>query len=165
MPSVPLVSEDHWERVARDFEDVGPEACIADIVDELRTDNPHYLAIARRCAHDALDEAGALTGFLKFYRILAFGARDRGELVPRIAPQSLDVVDTLIVEFGEDRLVTLAAETLCEENGCLAAMAHGFASRSSDYLVVMQGFAALYYCLSVQATIDSLSSRPSTGRL
>lgn len=164
MPSVPLVSEDHWERVARDFDDIGPEACVGQIVAELRTDNPHYLAIARRCARDAVDEAGTFAGFAKFYRILALCARDRGEPVPRIAPQTLDVVDTLVAEFGEDRFVALAAETLCEENACLAAMAHGFASRSSDYLMVMQGFAVLYNCISVQATISGLSPRSGAER-
>ncbi len=165
MPTVPLVSEHHWERVARDFDDVGPEACVAEIVDELRADNPHYLAIARRCARDAADAPGTFTGFAKFYRVLTLGARERGSGVPRIAPQTLDVIDTLVSEFGEAQFVALATETLCTENAWLAAMAHGFASRKPDYPMVMKGFAVLYNCLSVQATIDGLSSRPDGARL
>ncbi|MET1083424.1 MAG: hypothetical protein ABWY12_10310 [Burkholderiales bacterium] len=164
MASLPPVPERHWERVARDFDDVGPEACVREIVEELLAANPHYLAIARRCARDAAEEAGAFTGFAKFYRILALDARDRGSAVPRIGAQTLDVIDTLIEEFGEERFIVLATELLCEENPCLSQMADSFASRQQDYLTVMQGFVLLYKCLSVQATIDGLTARFDAGR-
>ena len=163
MATLPLVSERHWERVARDFDDVGPEACVAEIVEELRAENPHYLAIARRCARDAGDEAGAFTGFATFYRILGLDARERGRAVPRITAQTLDVIDTLIEEFGEEQLMVLATEMLCEENPSLAQMADSFASRQQDYLTVMQGFVLLYKCLSVQAMIDGLTARFDAG--
>ena len=163
MATLPLVSQRHWERVSRDFDDVGPDACVAEIVEVLSGENPHYLAIARRCARDSADEARAFTGFAKFYRILALEARDRGAAVPRIAAQTLDVIDTLIEEFGEERLIALATEMLCEENPHLAQMADSFASGRRDYLTVMKGFVLLYKCLSVQAMIDGLTARPDSG--
>ena len=158
MTTLPLVSERHWERVARDFDDVGPQACIAEIVEQLRAQNPHYLAIAQRSAADAGDEASAFTGFAQFYRILDLDARDRGGAVPRITAQTLDVIDALVEEFGEEQFIVLATEMLCEENPFLSQMAHSFASRR-DYLTVMKGFVLLYKCLSVQATINGLTTR------
>ncbi|KRA84009.1 hypothetical protein [Altererythrobacter sp. Root672] len=163
MTTLQPVSERHWERVARDFDDVGPQACVAEIVEQLRAENPHYLAIAKRCARDDGDEAGAFTGFAKFYRILALDARDRGGVVPRIAAQTLDVIDTLIEEFGEEQFIALAAEMLCDENPVLVQMADSFASRQQDFLRAMQGFVVLYKCLSVQAVIDGLTARFGAG--
>lgn len=165
MPTLPPVSERHWERVVRDFDDVGPQACVAEIVEDLRKENPHYLAIARRCASDAADEARAFTGFAKFYRILALDARERNTSVPRITAQTLDVVDALLEELGEERFIVLATETLCGENPSLSQMADSFASPGHDYLTVMQGFVLLYNCLSTQAVIDGLTAgfRSSAG--
>ena len=163
MATLPLVSQRHWERVSRDFDDVGPDACVAEIVEVLSGENPHYLAIARRCARDSADEARAFTGFAKFYRILALDAREQGVAVPRITAQTLDVIDTLIEEFGEERFIVLATEMLCEENPILAQMSESFASRQQDFLTVMQGFVLLYKCLSVQAMIDGLTARFGTG--
>lgn len=161
--TLPFVSERHWERVAREFEDLGPTVCIAEIVEQLNADNPRYLATARRCAEDAVNEAGAFTGFAKFYRIMALDARERRADVPRISAQTLDVIGTLIEEFGEETFVLLATELLCEENSCLAQMADSFASRQPDYLTIMQGFVVLYKCLSVQAAIDGLAARYGSG--
>lgn len=159
MPTLPSVSDRHWERVARDFDDIGPEACVAEIMNEMRANNPRYLAIARRCARDTEDPTGTFTGFAKFYAVVALGAHEHGRAVPRIASQTLDVIDTLVQEFGEDCFVTLATELLWRENASLAAMAHSFASPRPDYLTIMQGFAVLYNCLSMQGKIDSLSAR------
>lgn len=158
MIALPLVSDRHWERVARDFDDVGPDACLAETIDELSAENPHYLAIARRCAGDTVRPANTLVGFAKFYRILAAEAGERGGGVPRITPQTLDLIDALLEEFGEAAFIGLATALMCEENPCLSQMADSFASRQPDYLTVMQGFALLYRCLSVQATTDRLTS-------
>ena len=160
---LPFVSERHWERVARDFEDLGPAVCVAEIVARLETDNPRYLAVARRCASAAADEAGVFTGFATFYGIIGREARERGALVPRIADQTLEVIDALLQEFGEDQFVVLSTGLLCGENPCLAQMADSFASRQSDSLTIMQGFVLLYKCLSMQATIDGLAARYGSG--
>jgi len=163
LAALPLVREFSWECVARDFDDVGPEACVAEILDDLLAHNPHYLEMALRCAKDLDDPERIMTGFAMFYRILAHGARIRGGAVPRITPETRDIVSTLIGEFGEERFVLLAIDTLRDENPCLLQMADGFSSRRENYLTVMQGFALLYKCLAAQAVTDRLMTLTSSG--
>ena len=154
--ALPRIDERLWERVARDFDDVGPEACMAEILDDLLVHNPHYLEMALRGAHDARDSDRALTGFGMFYRILSLGARDRGRPLPRITPVTRDTIAALVGECGEAQFMTLATETLREENPCLMQMADSFASRHDDYLGIMQVFVLLYKSLSAQGVIDRL---------
>lgn len=162
--ALPPIDERLWERVARDFDDVGPDACIAEIVDELLFDNPHYLEMALRCAHDLGDPDLLLAGFGMFYRMLALGARERGAPLPCITPETRDAIASLAGEFGESQFVLLATDTLRTENPCLLQMADGFASRRENYLGTMQAFALLYKCLSAQAAIDSLGDRHGYDR-
>jgi hypothetical protein len=154
--TLPLVHEVFWERVARDFENVGPEACLAEIVDELLVDNPHFLETAIRCARDSNAPQRVLTGFAMYYRILALGARDRGGALPRIAIETRDAIATLVSELGDRQFTSLATDTLRDENPCMMQMADSFASRSPNYLLVMQGFVLLYRMLSAQAVVDGL---------
>jgi hypothetical protein len=154
--TLPLVHEIFWERVARDFENVGPEACMAEIVDELLVQNPHFLETAIRCARDSNAPQHVLAGFAMFYRILALGARDRGGALPRITIETRDAIAALASEFGDAQFTSLATDTLRDENPCMMQMADSFASRFSDYLLVMQGFVLLYRMLSAQAVIDGL---------
>jgi hypothetical protein len=149
--------------VARDFDDVGPEACMTEILDELLAHNPHYLEMALRCAKDLADPERILTGFAMFYRILAHGAHDQGAAVPRITPETRDIVGTLIGEFGEERFVLLATETLRDQNPYLLQMADSFSSRHEEYLAIMQGFALLYKCLAAQAAIDRMMRLTGSG--
>jgi hypothetical protein len=157
--ALPLIDERLWERVARDFDDVGPDACMAEILDELLVHNPHYLEMAMRCARDVGDSQRMLAGFGMFYRILSLGARECGIPLPRITPDTRDVIAELAGECGEVQFVMFATETLREENPCLMQMADSFASRHDDYLGIMQAFALLYKSLSAQAVIDGLSGR------
>jgi hypothetical protein len=154
--TLPSVHEIFWERVARDFENVGPEACMAEIVDELLAQNPHYLEIAIRSACDSGAPERVLTGFAMFYRILALGARDRGGALPRITLETRDAIAALVSELGEAQFTSLATDTLRDENPCMMQMADSFASRFPNYLLVMQGFVLLYRMLSAQAVIDGL---------
>lgn len=148
-----------WERVARDFDDVGPEACMAEILDELLAHNPHYLEMAARSARDFGDPHRILTGFGMFYRILELGALELGGALPRITPETRDVVTAMISEFGDEQFVLLATETLGRENPCLLQMADGFASRHSNYLGIMAGFALLYKALSAQLVTEGLNRK------
>lgn len=163
MAVLPLVHEIYWERVARDFDDVGPEACMTEIVDELLAHNPHYLEMALRCVADLNDPEAVMTGFAMFYRILALDARDRGGAVPRITAETRDVVSALIGEFGEERFLLLATETLHDQNPWLLQMADSFASRHPDHLAIMQGFALLYKCLAAQAASNRIATPASGG--
>ncbi|MDB5699684.1 MAG: hypothetical protein JWN69_2488 [Alphaproteobacteria bacterium] len=156
MVALPPVDEIFWERVAREFDDAGPEACMADILDELLTHNPLYLEMATRYARDCHNPDRVLTGFAMFYRIIALASRDRGRTVPRITNDTRDAITTLIGEFGEERFTLLATETLHGENPYLLQMADSFASPSDNHLIIMQGFVLLYKALSAQAVIDGL---------
>jgi hypothetical protein len=156
---LPRIDERVCERVARDFDDVGPEACLAEILDELLAHNPHYLEVAMRIARDVGAPEHMLPGFTIFYRILWLGARERGRPLPRITPDTRDAIAALADECGEAQFVSLATQTLLDRNPCLLQMADRFAARHDDYLGIMQGFALLYKSLSAQAVIDGLGSR------
>ncbi len=156
--ALPLIDLRLWERVARDFDDVGPDACISEIFDELLAHNPHYLEMALRSARDVGDPEGMFAGFAMFYRILSLGACERGSVLPRITPETRDAIAALAGECGDAQFVMLATDTLRAENPCLMQMADGFASRHEDYLGIMQAFALLYKSLSAQALINGLRS-------
>ena len=161
MVTIPAVDEILWERVARDFDNVGPEACMAEIVDDLLAQNPHYLEIAMRCARDTGHSKRVLIGFAMFYQILALDARDRGTVVPRITIETRDAIAGLIGELGDGPFTLLAVDALRLGNPCLMQMADSFASRFENYLDIVQGFALLYKTLEAQAAIDVL--RRPTG--
>lgn len=154
--ALPPVDEIFWERVAREFDDAGPKACVAAILDELLADNPHYLEMATRYARECRDPDRVLTGFAMFYRIIALAARDRGRTVPRITNDTLDTITALLGEFGEERFTFLATETLHSENPYLLQMADSFASPSDNHSIIMQGFVLLYKALAAQAVTDGL---------
>lgn len=161
---LPQIDERICERVARDFDGVGPDACMAEILDELLAHNPHYLEMAMRIARDVGAPEHMLAGFAMFYRILWLGARERGRPLPRITPETRDTIAALAGECGEAQFVNLATATLLDENPCLLQMADRFAARYDDYLGIMQGFALLYKSLSAQAVIDGLTPGSTFGR-
>lgn len=156
MRALPPVDEIFWERVAREFDDAGPATRTVAVLDELLTDNPHYLETATGCPRECRDPERVLTGFAMFYRIIALAARDRGRTVPRITNDTSDVIIALLGEFGEERFTFLATEMLHAENPYLLQMADRFASPSDNHSVIMQGFVLLYKALSVQAVTDGL---------
>jgi hypothetical protein len=63
------------ERIAREFDDRGPEVRRAEITLELDANNPELLDMATRCARDMGDFARTMAGFCMFYRLLAAEAR------------------------------------------------------------------------------------------
>jgi len=157
--ALPLIDLRLWDRVARDFDDVGPDACISEILEELLARNPHYLEMALRRARHVGDLEGMFAGFAMFYRIVSLGACGRGGVLPRITPKPRDAIAALAGECGDAQFVMLATDTLRTENPCLMQMADGFASRHDVYLGIMHAFALLYKSLSAQASIDVLRSR------
>jgi hypothetical protein len=154
--ALPPVDEIFWERVAREFDDTGPKKCMAAILDQLLTDNPHYLEMATRCARECRDPDRVLTGFAMFYRIIALAAHDRGRTVPRITNDTRDIIAALVAEFGEERFTFLATEMLHSENPHLLQMADSFASPADNHGAIMQGFVLLYKALAAQAVTDAL---------
>ena len=157
MRSLPRVTETTRERVSREFDDLGPEACIAEIRQSLARRNPEFLDMASRCAKDIGEKT--MMGFAMFYRLLALEAdsADGGaELnpIPRVAPATRDLLIKKIDEEGPETFTMHAIEHLEENNPELLQMLHGFASRQPDYPRVMQGFALLYRSLILQLSTE-----------
>ena len=46
MSALPRVAESTREQIAREFDDLGPDACIAEISEHLRDNNPEWLYMA-----------------------------------------------------------------------------------------------------------------------
>jgi hypothetical protein len=62
------------ERVAREFDDRGPEVCRTEITLDLEN-NPELLDMAARGARDVGNFARVMTWFCMFYRVLTSQAR------------------------------------------------------------------------------------------
>jgi hypothetical protein len=158
MSSLPRVSAGTRERVSREFDDLGPAACIAQVVQLLEHDNPELLDMIARCVRDVGESGKAMAGFAMFYRLLlvelsaASSAPNRR--LPRVAPKTRDLVVRRIDQRGDDAFVMEAIADLEESNPELLQMAHTFASRHPDYLRIMQGFALVYRSLALQLSAD-----------
>lgn len=74
MNLLPRVTETTRERVTQEFDNLGPELCLARISGEMERSNPELLDMARRCARDVTPEGTdpekILVGFAMFYRLL-----------------------------------------------------------------------------------------------
>ena len=70
MSALPRVAESTREQITREFDDVGPDACVAEISAHLREHNPEWLYMAAKCAGDVGDPQRIMGGFCMFYRLL-----------------------------------------------------------------------------------------------
>jgi hypothetical protein len=153
MSWLPVVAERTRERVCREFDNLGPEACIAEITEDLRRNNPELLHMASRCAADL--GAQAMVGFGMFYRLLVTEAQAwRFRALPRVTPETRERVARQIGEKGTAAFTREALADLERTNPELLQMAHSFSSRQGDYLAAMQGFALLHASLLAQAAAD-----------
>ncbi len=75
MSVLPRVTELTRERISREFDDLGPDACMAEIKMDLRQHNPELLDMASRWAGVGGEAANLMTAFGMFYRLLAAEAR------------------------------------------------------------------------------------------
>jgi hypothetical protein len=154
MSWLPQVAEQTRERVSREFDNLGPEACVAEITEELRRNNPEVLQMARKCAADL--GAEVMIGLGMFYRLLVVQAKTlRFETLPRVTPQTRDGVAHAIDHKGMEAFTNEAVAELQRTNPELLQMAHHFACRRKDYLATMQGFALVYAALATQAAADA----------
>jgi hypothetical protein len=162
MKSLPRVGNVMRERLAREFDDRGPDVCRAEIIADLEANNPELLDIATRCARDVGDFTRVMTGFCMFYRLLnaeAQGARvalrapgsDRqSSPLPRVTEDTRADIVRRIDSIGSQAFTREAIADLESNNPELLLMAHHFAADQTDYAGVMQGFALLYACLSAE---------------
>jgi hypothetical protein len=169
MSWLPRVAEHTRERISREFDNLGPDTCLAEIAQDLRANNPELLDMATRCARDVGDPAKIMVGFGMFYRLLVAqsstlvppapqAAEARAlDALPRVSRQTRDRVVKEIDQQGAETFTRRSIEELERSNPELLAMAHNFSSRYKDYLGTMQGFALLYACLAAQAAADRAS--------
>lgn len=159
MSFLPRVTELTREFVSRQFDDLGPEACLAEITECLTRENPELLDMVRRCATDLGDGPDVMVGFGMFYQLLVLASADAADqpvihALPCVTAKTRDVLVREIDVDGSEAFTLRAIEDLERNNPELMQMAHGFASRYEDYLRLMQGFALLYRSLAVQAATD-----------
>jgi hypothetical protein len=169
MSTLPRVAESTREQIAREFEDLGPDTCIAEIAGHLRDNNPEWLSMAAKCAEDLGDEQRIMGGFCMFYRLLiaevarshpltpAPDARAGLNPLPRVTAMTRDAIVAEIDQRGTEAFIRDAIQDLEDGNPELLQMAHHFASEQPEYPLVMQGFALLYSALLIQSCTDGLS--------
>lgn len=160
MSPLPVVTPITRERIAREFDDRGPEACVAEVLTDLQRNNPELLDMAMKWSSSLKNSPRAMTEFGMFYRlILAPALPDTGEMLlhplPRVTADTRDLIVRQIDEAGSEAFTLAIVEDLEQSNPELLQMAHAFASREPDYLPVMQGFALLYKALIDQAASDT----------
>ena len=154
MSWLPLVAEHTRERVCREFDNLGPEACVAETTAELARDNPEILDMARRSAADL--GAETMIGFAMFYRLLVAQSRFlKFAALPRVSQEVRARIARRIDERGTADFTRDALAELARDNPELLQMAHHFASRQNNYLATMQAFALLYAALAAQAAAYS----------
>jgi hypothetical protein len=164
--TLPRVSDFTRERIAREFDNLGPDACVAEITEHLRDGNPELLDMALKCARDVGDPRQIMVGFTMLYRLLVAQCFAQSpdvpaamllDPLPRITPETRERIATQIAQQGSDKFTRSALDDLERNNPGLLQMAHHFASRQAQYLAVMQGFALLYASLVAQAASDRAS--------
>ena len=165
MSVLPRVDALSRERIAREFDDRGPEACRAEIIADLELNNPELLDMAGRCARDVGDFPRIMTGFCMFYRLLSAAARvgtgtgaagtgrDFSPL-PRVSAATRAAIVGRIDVLGSMEFTGEAIAGLEHDNPELLLMSHNFATDQVDYGGVMQGFALLYACLMAEAAAE-----------
>lgn len=89
MSFLPRVTDLNREYVARQFDDLGPEACVAEVTEHLGRENPELLDMVRRCASDIGGGFDTMVGFGMFYQLLLAAAVDaHGKQTPHALPSS-----------------------------------------------------------------------------
>jgi hypothetical protein len=166
---LPRVDEGTREKVTREFDDDGPAVCIAQITEEMRTENLEILDIARRCSRDVGEPADIMVGMCIFYRLLSAQAMRSlpepasgetgwmaGNALPRVLPETREFIASEIGRMGTEAFTQERLDSMEHDNPELLQMAHLFASRRANYLGIMQGFALIYACFQAQAQSEAV---------
>jgi hypothetical protein len=159
MSVLPRVTELTRERISREFDDLGPEACMAEIRADLQRHNPELLDMASRWAGDGGETKSLMTAFGMFYRLMTAEALAPLGVValnplPRVSAEVRDSIIDRIERIGAESFADQAIDNLEAANPELLQMAHGYASRRADYARTMQGFALLHEALLMQLRRD-----------
>lgn len=161
MSILPRVTDPTRERIAREFDNLGPDVCMAVIRRDLDKHNPELLDMAIKCAGEGKEGEKLFTAFGMFYRLLAAEASaplESGALtaLPQVSPETREWIALRISLIGDEQFSREAIDHLEAANPELLQMAHGFASGRRDYARTMQGFALLHEALLRQSLSDRL---------
>jgi hypothetical protein len=159
MSVLPRVTDFTRERISREFDDLGPDACMAGIRKDLDQHNPELLEMAVKWARGGKDGERLLTAFGMFYRLLAAEALAPLESralspLPRVSSETRDAIVARIDRIGDEEFSREAINNLEAANPELLQMAHNFASERGDYAHTMQGFVLLHEALLAQWKSD-----------
>lgn len=163
MSVLPRVTALTRERISREFDDLGPEACLAEIQEDLRQHNPELLDMASRWSGESGEAVSLMRAFGMFYRLLAaealapLGASNLLTPLPRVSGEVRNAVIERIDRTGGERFTREAIDNLEAVNPELLQMVHGYASQRPDYGRTMQGFALLHETLLAQFRRDRAS--------
>jgi hypothetical protein len=159
MSVLPRVTDPTRERISREFDNLGPDVCMADIRKDLDRHNPELLDMAIKWARVSNDSNRILTAFGMFYRLLtaeSLAPLQSGVLspLPRVSAETRDLIVARIDRIGDEEFTREAISNLEAANPELLQMAHAFASDQPDYAHAMQGFALLHEALLLQGKSD-----------
>ena len=132
---------------------------MAEIRADLQRHNPELLDMASRWAGDGRETKSLMTAFGMFYRLMTaealapLGVAALNPL-PRVSAEVRDSVIYRIEIIGAESFADEAIDNLEAANPELLQMAHGYASRRTDYARTMQGFALLHEALLLQSRRD-----------
>ena len=161
MSVLPRVTEHTRERISREFDDLGPEACMAEIRADLQRHNPELLDMASRWAGDGGETTSLMTAFGMFYRLMTAEAHAPLGVaalnpLPRVSAEIRDSIVDRIERIGAESFAEEAVAHLEADNPELLQMAHDYASHRPDYARTMQGFALLHEALRMQLRRDRI---------
>lgn len=162
MSYLPRVTPATREGVSREFDDLGPDACMDEIGRSLEQDNPEWLDMAAKAASD-LGSEGIRHGFFMLYRALERESQARADssglnALPRVSPSVRDDIVSEIDSAGAEAFTAAAIDELGRSNPELLQMAEFFAGFHGDYIRAMQGFCLLYQALAIQRGQDRVLS-------
>ncbi len=107
MSVLPRVTDFTRERISREFDNLGPDVCMADIRKDLDRHNPELLEMAIKWAREGKDGERLLTAFGMFYRLLAAETLAPLEsralsALPRVSSETREEIVARIDEIGDE---------------------------------------------------------------
>ena len=156
MSLIAPLAEATRERIAREFDDRGPSACMAEILTDLKRNNPELLDIASRCAESLGDAGRIMQAFGMFYRLMIDPWPPSGHPLglsplPRVTPDTRGTLVEEIDREGPEAFTLRTVSDLERGNPELLRALHAIASATRHPLGVTQGLALFYRAVIVQA--------------